>query len=408
MAIIDNFWLKGARKKLGGAVIYEAMSETRARALASKVHNPRTEAQMYTRVKWANLVDFYRLNSSWMKYAYENKKRNQTEYNRFMQLNVRPSDIYLTKQEAEEGSCVVNSYIMTQGSLQSITYTDQGTYVQTNIFVAKDSKLTDESSVAAWSDEIVANNPGIEYGDQLSFMRYTQMVNQNTGSPYVVLRKYEFIVSTENLQPISEFWPTDIIEIRTIGGESTLTVNHTGNAGGMLMILSRTIKGKTYVSTQAILPIDNDDMIQAYSSQRQYEAAIESYGSNPDAFLDSKQADVANNSPIELNLLSATIGNTTYTKGQYVGVGSNFIGKKLTLNFNKNISGTVENVLVVAAEPPYNNESFTNATIQGNTVVVPSITTTKITQEDTLGRIDVTISGEIYKIQFATELPPLE
>lgn len=408
MAIIDNFWLKGARKKLGGAVIYEAMSETRARALATKVHNPRTEAQMYTRVKWANLVDFYRLNSSWMKYAYENKKRNQTEYNRFMQLNVRPSDIYLTKQEAEEGSCVVNNYIMTQGSLQSITYTDQGTYIQTNLFLADDSKLTAESSVAEWSNELIANNPGLEYGDQLSFMRYTQMVNQNTGSPYAILRKYEFIISEENLQPLSDFWPTDILAIRKIEGNSVITVNHTGNAGGILIILSRTIKGKTYVSTQAILPVDNDDMIESYSSQRQYNAAVESYGSTPDAFLDSKAADPASNTPIELNILAVNIDGTNYTDKQYLGALQTYVGKKMVIKFNKEIDGTASKVSIVVGENGENGIAQTNTETTGNTVVIPSITGRDNVNEKPIKYISIIIEEQVYQINFTTTLGPLE
>lgn len=408
MAIIDNFWLKGARKKLGGAVIYEAMSETRARALAAKVHNPRTEAQMYTRVKWANLVAFYRLNSDWMKYAYENKKRNQTEYNRFMQLNVRPSDIYLTKQEAEEGSCVVNNYTMTQGSLQSITYTDQGTYIQTNIFLAANSTLTAESPVSMWSDELVANNPGIEYGDQLSFLRYTQMSDQNTGSPYVLLRKYEFIVSDENLQPLSDFWPAEILQIRKVESNSVITINHTGNAGGMLMVLSRTIKGKTYVSTQAILPVDNADTIEAYSSKKQYEAAIASYGSTPDAFLDSKKADQADNSPIELNMLAVNIDGTNYVEGQYIGLLKDFVGKKLTLKFNKNVEDDVDNIRIYVEGTSNNQVKETGITVTGNEVTKASITGQSTLNEKAIQQIAVTISGTTYKMSFKTEIPPLE
>lgn len=408
MAIIDNFWLKGARKKLGGAVIYEAMSETRARALASKVHNPRTEAQMYTRVKWANLVAFYRLNSDWMKYAYENKKRNQTEYNRFMQLNVRPSDIYLTKQEAEEGSCVVNNYIMTQGSLQSITYTDQGNYIQTNLFLSTDSTLTGESSVAAWSSELVANNPGLEYGDQLSFLRYTQMANQNTGSPYAILRKYEFIISDENLQPLSDFWPTDLLQIRKIEGNSVVTVNHTGNAGGLLMVLSRTIKGKTYVSTQAILPVDNDDMIAAYSSQKQYEAAIDSYGSTPDAFLDSKNADTAANGPIELNILAMSSGGQYYRDNDYVGEVDSLVTNNMTIQFNGTITEDVTEVAIVLDYASNRYVRDITYTKNGNTITVSKITLGSGQTGKTVSGIQVKTTETTYTMNFKTELPSLE
>ena len=62
MAVLQNMWLRGAKKKLGGTVLYTQGGRTLQRELAPEVKNPKTPAQMGQRVKWANLVAFYRAN----------------------------------------------------------------------------------------------------------------------------------------------------------------------------------------------------------------------------------------------------------------------------------------------------------------------------------------------------------
>ena len=103
MAIVQTMWMTGTKKKLGGTVLYQAMGQTRQRELAAEISNPRTTQQMTQRVKWSNLVNLYRANRSWMKYAFETKKTNQSEYNKFMSLNVAASAIYLPKNVAAAG-----------------------------------------------------------------------------------------------------------------------------------------------------------------------------------------------------------------------------------------------------------------------------------------------------------------
>ena len=68
-------WLRGASKKLGGTVLYTQGGRTLQRELAPEVKNPKTPAQMGQRVKWANLVAFYRANAGWMPKAFENKRQ---------------------------------------------------------------------------------------------------------------------------------------------------------------------------------------------------------------------------------------------------------------------------------------------------------------------------------------------
>lgn len=318
MAIVKNFWLVNQKKKLAGAVIYQAMGQTRSRELAASVSNPRTTSQMNQRVKWANLVNFYRANRGWMKFAYETKKESQSEYNKFMSLNVANSRIYLPKSVAAGGGCVVDGYLMTQGSLPSIEVTKATGGWLTNIFLEDITNLDENSTIGEVSAQLVAQNPAIREGDQISFVRFTQQTNASTGVPYVVVRKYEVVVNSNDVRRFYDFFPADYVIFGGTAQQPCLEVQDSGYAGGFLMVLSRTIGGKTYVSTQSIVVANNSALIDAYSSAGALQAAIDSYGESEDAFLTSTTADIDENAPVRASIVSVKIGSQVYTPGSVV------------------------------------------------------------------------------------------
>lgn len=307
MAIVKNFWLQNQKKKLAGAVIYQAMGQTRSRELAASVANPRTVAQMEQRVKWANLVNFYRANAGWMKYAYETKKSNQSEYNKFMSLNVPSARIYLPKSIASQGGCVVDAYQMTQGSLPSIEVTYASNKWNSNVYLPTDFTLSQLSTVGEVSAALIQMNPALREGDQISFIRLTQQVNANTGVPFVVVRKYEVVLDSNDFRPFYDFMPIDYIVQVTAGGTSQLAVNDSGNAGGFLLILSRTISGKTYVSSQDIIVANNSELIAQYSSAAAQQTAIDSYGESADAFLTSTTAGENEQAAVTPSIVGVTV-----------------------------------------------------------------------------------------------------
>ena len=399
MAIVSSMWLKGAKKRLGGTVIYQAMGQTRQRELAAEVSNPRTESQMNQRVKWANLVNLYRVNRSWMKYAFETKKNNQSEYNKFMSLNVAESRIYLTKQVANAGGCVVDSYMITQGSLFSIEFVPtSNNYFRSNIELTANTVLN-STSVQEFSQMVVELNPGIRYGDQLSFIRLTQMTNAATGVPYVVVRQYEVVIDAENLNPLGDYLPMEYIS--TYGTDETfLAVGATsGRSGGFAMILSRTISGKTYVSSQRIIPVNMDMYIQAWSNQVALQEAINSYGVQADAFLSSTYAAQDSQAPTMLALLSATYGpdNVTYVGGSRFVIQGMEAEDAIILNFNSALpaNAQVSNYLIITNKGTF---VLTDITTTGNTVT--GLTPGGSGENYVVFAVAATVNGLEYRISF--------
>lgn len=398
MAIVSSMWLKGAKKRLGGTVIYQAMGQTRQRELAAEVSNPRTESQMGQRVKWANLVNLYRANRTWMKYAFETKKANQSEYNKFMSLNVADSRIYLTKPVANAGGCVVDAYIVTQGSLPSIEFVPTtNAYFRSNIELDSGADIS-TMSVKQFADMVVARNPAIRYGDQLSFIRMTQMTNASTGVPYVVVREYEVIIDTNNLLPLRDYLPAEYIT--QWGSEEMYLAVQTasGRSGGFAMILSRTISGKTYVSSQRVIPVAMDAYIEAFSSQAALQAAIDSYGVSEDAFLSSTYAATDNQAATMLALLSVNYAGTEDKVG-----GSRFVipalqtGDAITLTFNTSLPNTA---IVSGFSLRTNKGRFdmTNTEVRGGKI------TGEMAGEDTadvvVSAVVVSVDSSEYRLEF--------
>lgn len=346
MSVVKNFSQVDQSGRLGEQVFYVVNGETRARKLAAKVNNPRTVSQMEQRTKWANLVNFYRANRDWMKYAFENKARNQSDYNKFMSLNVASSRIYLPKSFANQGACIVDAYTMTQGSLPSIETTKTATGWATNLYLTNANALPENPTIGEVTRQLLAANPALREGDQISFIRLTQQTNPVTGVPYVVVRKYEVILNSSSVKFFYDYMPIDYIVFDGGVNPNCIEVNDSGNAGGFLMILSRTVSGKTYVSSQNIIVANNSTMIEAYSSSNAQQTAIDSYGESAEPFLTSTTAEVDSQAAVSPSVVAVKIEDDSGTPGSLFLVPAISAGDAVELTFNQEITGNVNSAVL--------------------------------------------------------------
>lgn len=405
MAIIENMWLRKSKKRLGGAVLYQAMEQTRVRELASSVANPRTASQMGQRVKWANLVNFYRANASWMKYAYETKSANQSEYNKFMQLNVADSQVFFTKQQAAAGSAIVCPYIMTQGSLPSIEFTAESGSWPSNIYYPQGSTLISTTTVGEFSQKIIQQNPAIRQGDQLSFLRFTQMFNSDTGYPYVIVRKYELVFNTASTELVGTYLPLDYIGILQLSNPWQLGVIDSGLAGGFLMCLSRTSGGKTYVSSQRIITSRMSATLTQFGSQQQLAASVASYGESADAFLASTSADINSQAPTPLAIVGVTDGGYFANPGSLVPMLDNFVaGDTVRIHFNGNYDDVVPSNVTLSTN--IKAVALTDRMVDGSIIsgVIPDGTTFQ--EGEYLILVSIRSSTNYFVAQFQAPLDP--
>lgn len=405
MAVLQNMWLRGAKKKLGGTVLYTQGGRTLQRELAPEVKNPKTPAQMGQRVKWANLVAFYRANAGWMPKAFENKKATQSDYNKFMSLNAANSRIYLTKEQARQGACVVDSYRVSDGTLQPVDIFPTEQNWVTNLYLGDLADLDGTTAVAEFSTALLSANAGLRSGDQLSFVRITQLFNNTTNIPYVQVRAYELIINEQGSGLVSDYWPIKLIGMGEEQEEPALMVKNNNKQGGFAIIVSRTQGGRVLVSPSQITQVNMGAVINQYSSNATLQAAIDSYGRGDEVFLDSKGANAIGQQPTTLSItsISSKNGKQTIVPGGELDVTSKDWDDGLIVNFNNEITGNVGEVIVNLGSKQIfkgNASSVNGASVTVNT----KISTTEQVAEGTNFVVIVDISGVSYNAGF-TALP---
>lgn len=306
--------------KLGGAVYYMNKGQNIGRELAPEISNPRTYAQMQQRMRWANLVNTYKANKSWMgRLSFESKPQTWSDYNAFMSANLKSQPCYLTKEEAEQGGIWLAPYTMTKGSLSPISYsfvnTAQAAGISTGI-VVKNNFYT----VGALATEILANNPEWQAGDQLSIIFEFDVWSQNTDIRVVPIEIILDPTDTTELDTLQFIESLTLSDILTIGTNDTLYVDLSELAikykavSAACLIHSRTIAGKTYVSTQAFVLSE-----EAYSNyvetgtEEALQEAIASYGESTEYFLDASQR-----APRTVNPIASIMGTYQSTAGGVV------------------------------------------------------------------------------------------
>ena len=394
-------WLRGAKKKLGGTVLYTQGGRTLQRELAPEVKNPKTPAQMGQRVKWANLVAFYRANAGWMQKAFENKKATQSDYNKFMSLNASSSRIYLTKEQVRQGACVVDSYRVSDGTLQPVEIFPTEKNWVTNLYLTGLDKLDGTTTLAAFNKALMSSNAGLRSGDQVSFIRVTQLFNNTTDIPYIQVRAYELIINEQGTGLVKDFWPIELIALGQQQETPALMVKNNNKQGGFAIIVSRTQGGRVLVSPSQVTQVNMNAVINQYSSSASLQAAIDSYGRGDEVFLDSKGANEIGNNPTTLSITA--IANENENVKVAVGGSADFHNSawdgSLNVIFNQDIKGDVQKLKVTMAGSEVVND--TAGTVNGSTVSFnSSILQDSERTEEYPVIVSVTISGVEYSAQF--------
>lgn len=396
MAIVNNLWLRGTKKRLAGTVVYQSMGQTIQRELAASVTNPRTEAQMAQRVRWANIVALYRVLRPMMKYAFESKKRTQSDYNAFMSANITSSPIALTKQEAAAAACVVAPYTITRGSLPSVQIAADGNDFVTNLYQTEGIDF-DLATVGQFSKQLLSANPGLRAGDQISFIRLTQSTNGATGYPYVVLRKYEVLLDESSNELVSRYLPAELLDVKETEGKVATMVLNNGGKGAFAIIVSRTIAGKTFVSSQELQPVNMDAIITAYSSAEQFAGAAASYGVSEDVFLSSDAAQRVQVAPVELSSISVVVDGVNYFDGMEFPKAGPLKSKVLAMSFNQPIESSNVQAIVIAGESRRYAE---NVSVSGDKVRFTLPQATPFPEDAYIDAVLVSIDNVNFTIHF--------
>lgn len=275
MAIINSV-LGNMKGKLGNLSTRKTLGQNIIYARAQEVANPRTASQMAQRVKLANVVVTYRVLRQFLEaYAFENKPAKRSVYNEFVALNLNSNKIYLTKDAVKAGACVVAPYVISKGTLGMIGVQGYGTGAVTDLAVESTSFAN--ATIGEFAQDLLANNPRLKAGDQLSYVSLIQSTGAD-GFPHVVCQIYEVILNPESTTPLADYFPTRAIAVT----DGHLAHSAEAITGAFAWVLSRKENGKVRVSTQSLV-LSGAEVGNAFTDINK---AIASYGSSDVPFLD--------------------------------------------------------------------------------------------------------------------------
>jgi hypothetical protein len=245
---------------------------------------------MQTRTKWGNIIAMYKGIRPLLNYGFENRPKNLSDYNMFVKLNMQRPAVYLTKQQVAGGGCVACAYQITQGSLPAIVLTGTGNGTKTDIYLGS-LTISGTTTVAQFSQAVVENNADYRYGDQISFFRIQQKTNEETSIPYCQFAGTKVVLDSADERKL---W--DLVDRTGFAtSDSCISHNESNFEGAFGWVHSRKSNGKTLVSSQSLIAV-NDTILNQHQGDMAFNLAASSYGQTQSVFLspDNESTDTGN------------------------------------------------------------------------------------------------------------------
>ncbi len=262
-----------ARGKVGDLVFARRLGQQTTRAYNSNPKDAKTRSQVTQRVKVANVIAMYRALKNICNHSFEGLDVGQTSYSAFVKANLTGNKVSLTKEAASFGACVVAPYLISRGSLPSIQVEGTGADAVTNIAVGN-LTISGTTTIGQFADALVANNAGIEYGDQLTYVSLVQQTDANSGYPIVVAGIYEVTLNSASTDKVRDFIP----EVGSSVKNGFLAHGALIGRGGFAWILSRKPTGSSLMVSTQRLVLTSPDVYDQFATADANTRAISSYG----------------------------------------------------------------------------------------------------------------------------------
>lgn len=299
----NNMLLGYARGKVGDLVFQRRKGEQITKARNRNPNNPRTWAQQMQRVRMYAPVAFYKKAvENFYRFAFENKKPNETDYNAFIRENLNAfQGPYFTRSQVQQKYPALAPYIISSGNLSGVEVTNlsiNGNAIQIQ-FVIPGATVTSLDTVQKLSQSLIANL-GMQNGDMLTAVEIDvtniSVASGNVSYSGVTSFRYkQFIVDIADTRELSEVYP-DTFEPISNNAMAFIFENvvNTNDAVGASIIVTRRSNGKISASTARMtLNTVAQNYFTAMSTTQQLLIAAQSYDAQYSA-LDPK-ATSANN-----------------------------------------------------------------------------------------------------------------
>lgn len=172
-----NMLLGYSRGSVGDVTFYRSGGSQRARARNRQPNNPRTRSQQTQRAIFSNAVKFYKLCvANFFKFAYENKKTNESDYNAYMRENVARSCMMSRTAYYCEPYPALGYWLVTRGSLQTLRNVESdNTKTPKFSFGVSTSATFDEDTPIATISNILLQSSEYQVGDIITILEVDTM-----------------------------------------------------------------------------------------------------------------------------------------------------------------------------------------------------------------------------------------
>lgn len=297
MAIVRNQANTLRKGRVGQDTFYVAKGRQVVRQSRNNsnygVSAARTYSQQVRRAKWGNLVNLYKVMKRQLEGAFETKAPNQSDYNKFMSLNIDSVCAYMTKEQVALGCSVPSQLVVSQGTLPSIQgervnfQPESIEYAMLRLDVQGLSSVDNLTKLSDFSQAIVDEDPNFQDGDAIimicleasgiddcdidsrprALLHYAELVLDTQAASTVTIGDTPF----ENMFPEYSATPGVFVcpaeKLADPYAEYMFALIHTSRRDGKLLVSPSTMDGK------------DEGLLDAWTDSRQWqEECVESYG----------------------------------------------------------------------------------------------------------------------------------
>lgn len=292
-----SLFFGNASGKLGQVVLSTMKGQQIARAWQPKVANPKTSQQQLQRAKFANAVKFFkRAQQNLFKFAFEDRRKNESDYNAFMRHNVVSSAV-LDRSVYDNFNypAFANDWLLSYGSLGEINADNEPSdkeIVQLLNLPLGTGEIVN-LTIASASQALVNNYKAIN-GDYVTLVGVKSSVNSLTADPTMAPEWHivQFVVDTTDTRKLVEFLENQDEEASTFfdkdGKEPANIVFAYDNfaCSWLGVILSRVTANGVKVSTSYLMPNYYAYEIYQKSLELPYrQSALNSWGRSSEPIL---------------------------------------------------------------------------------------------------------------------------
>lgn len=259
------FW-GNAKGKLGQLVLSNLKGQQIARAYQPNVNNPRTPAQMFQRATFAAPVQFYKhATQALFKFAYTDKKPQESDFNAFMRHNSKNAALLTREQFVDQNVPKIGRYLLSVGDLGAPAMTLSGSgNAQISVGVISADIVGTQSADAeitlgTLSNAIIRNIGGVINGDIVTLVFIASDADFSPTQPYIQAGSdlptwyiYQFRLDVTSEEPMTNVIGDALFDAKN-SPASAVELTGDNNTKAVACVVSRPTADGVRVSTSRLV-----------------------------------------------------------------------------------------------------------------------------------------------------------